>query len=108
VKDMPFFVVLGSWTDQGIKNVKDAPERAKKAHEMFAKAGGKMQMYYTLGKIDFVGIVEVPKEEDAAKVLLCIGSMGNIRTKTMRAWTEAEFAKMVSEGHDFEKGSVML
>ena len=105
---MVVFVVLGSWTDQGIKNIKDAPERAKKAHEMFEKAGGKMQMYYTLGKVDFVGIVEVPKEEDAVKVLLCIGSIGNVRTKTMRAWSEAEFAKMLSEGHDFEKGSAML
>src|SRR3972149_7225789 len=90
---MPSFVVLGSWTDQGIRNIKDARERAKKAREMFAKAGGKMQMYYTLGKVDFVGVVEVPKEEDAAKVLLCIGSMGNVRTKTMRAWSEAEDRK---------------
>ena len=38
----------------------------------------------------------------------CIGSMGNVRTKTMRAWSEAEFAKLLSEGHDFEKGSAML
>ena len=105
---MPYFVVLGSWTDQGIKNVKDVPERVKKTREMFAKAGGKMEMYFTLGKADFVGIVEVPKDEDAAMVLLCIGSMGNVRTKTMRAWSEAEFAKLLSEGHDFEKGSAML
>ena len=105
---MPHFVILGSWTDQGIRNIKDAPERAKKAHEMFEKAGGKMQLYYTLGKVDFVGIVDVPKEEDAVKVLLCIGSMGNVRTKTMRAWSEAEFAKILSEGHDFEKQSAML
>ena len=104
---MPYFVVLGNWTDQGIRNIKDAPERAKKAREMFAKAGGKMEMYYTLGKVDFVGIVEVPKEEDAVKVLLCIGSMGNVRTKTMRAWTEAEFAKMLSEGHDFEQSAML-
>ena len=105
---MPHFVVLGSWTDQGIRNIKDAPERAKKASEMFEKAGGKMQLYYTLGKFDFVGIVEVPKEEDAVKVLLCLDSMGNVRTKTMRAWSEAEFTKMLSEGHDFEKQSAML
>ena len=54
---MPLFVVLGKWTDQGIRSIKDASERAKKAHSMFEKAGGKMQLYFTLGEYDFAGIV---------------------------------------------------
>lgn len=100
---MPLFVVLGKWTDQGIRSVQDAPERAKKAKGMFEKAGGNMHMYYTLGEYDFVGIVEVPSDEDVAKILLCVGSMGNVRTKTMKAWTESEFEKMISGAHDFEE-----
>ena len=100
---MPLFVVLGKWTDQGIRNIKDVSERAKKAHSMVEKAGGKIQLYYTLGEYDFAGVVEVPSDEDVMKILLCLGSMGNIRTKTMKAWTEAEFTKALSEGHSFEK-----
>jgi uncharacterized protein with GYD domain len=100
---MPHFVILGNWTDQGIRNIQDAPERAKKAHSMFEKAGGKMQVFYTLGEYDFISVVEVPSDEDLMKVLLCLGSMGNIRTKTMKAWTEAEVSKTLSEGHPFEK-----
>jgi uncharacterized protein with GYD domain len=100
---MSYFVILGNWTDQGIRNIQDAPERAKKVHSMFEKAGGKMQVFYTLGEYDFVSIVEVPSDEDLMKILLCLGSMGNIRTKTMKAWTEAEVSKTLSEGHPFEK-----
>jgi len=65
-------------------------------------------LYYTLGEYDFVGIVEVPSDEDVAKILLCLGSMGNIRTKTMKAWTEPEFAKMLSGAHDFEEKGAPL
>ena len=102
---MPLFVVLGKWTDQGIRSVQDAPERAKKAKNMFEKAGGNMHIYYTLGKYDFVGIVEVPKDEDIAKILLCIGSMGNIRTKTMKAWTETEFEKLITGANEYQDKS---
>jgi uncharacterized protein with GYD domain len=100
---MPLFIMFGNWTDQGIRNIKDAPARAKKAHEMFEKAGGKMQLYYTLGQYDFVGIAEVPNDKVLMEILLCLGSMGNVRTKTVKAWTEAEVAKTLSEGHGFVK-----
>jgi len=108
VKNVPLFVVLGKWTGQGIRNVQNVPERAQKTRTMFEKAGGKIHLYYTLGEYDFVGIVEVPSDEDVAKILLCLGSMGNIRTKTMKAWTEPEFAKMLSGAHDFEEKGAPL
>jgi uncharacterized protein with GYD domain len=100
---MPYFVILGNWTDQGIRNVQDAPERAKKVHSMFEKAGAKMQLYYTLGEYDFIAVVEAPNDEEVMKVLLCLGSMGNVRTKTLKAWSEGELAKALSQGHPFEK-----
>ena len=96
---MPVFVVLGNWTAQGIKNIKDAPKRASQVHDMVSKAGGKMEVYYTLGKYDFVAIVDVPKDEDAVAILLCIGSMGNVRTQTMKAWTESEAMNVISAPH---------
>jgi uncharacterized protein with GYD domain len=93
------FIVFGNWTEQGIKKVTAAPKRIKDTRGMIEKAGGKMQLYYTAGKWDFVMIIEIPKDEDLMAILLCIGSMGNIRTTTMKAWTEAEGAKILTAPH---------
>jgi uncharacterized protein with GYD domain len=99
VKVLASFVVLGNWTDQGIRNVQAAPERIKTTHSMVAKAGGKMTLYYTLGKYDFVMIVEVPNDDAIMEILLCLGSMGNVRTMSMKAWTEQEGAKILTAPH---------
>lgn len=99
VKGIPVFVVLGNWTDQGIRNVVKAPERAKTVHDMVRKAGGKMQVWYTLGKYDFVSIIEVPTDNNLMAILLCLGSMGNVRTTTMKAWTESEATKILTAPH---------
>jgi len=99
VKVLPVFVVLGNWTEKGIQNVTEAPKRAKVANDMVKKAGGKMQTFYTLGKYDFVAIIELPKEDDIMAILLCLGSMGNVRTRTMKAWTESEATKILSALH---------
>jgi uncharacterized protein with GYD domain len=93
------FIVLGNWTEQGIKNVAESPERVKATRKMIEKAGGKMQFFTTMGKYDFVLLVEIPKDEDIAAILLCTGSLGNIRTITMKAWTEAEATKLLTAPH---------
>ena len=59
---MSSFVVFGNWTEQGIKKVSDAPARIKETRGMIEKAGGKIQLFYTAGKYDFVMIVDIPKE----------------------------------------------
>ncbi len=99
VSILPNFIVLGNWTEQGIKKVNQAPARIKQTHSMIEKAGGKMQLFYTAGKYDFVMIVEIPKDDDIMAVLLCLGSMGNFRTTTMKAWTEAEGDKILTSPH---------
>ena len=93
------FIVLGNWTEQGIKNVTEVPERVKQSRKMIEKAGGKMQFFTTMGEYDFVLLVEIPKDEDMTAILLCVGSMGNIRTVTMKAWTEAEATKILTATH---------
>ena len=91
--------MLGNWTDQGIRNVQDAPERIKTTHGMVEKARGKMQLYYTLGTYDFVMIVEVPNDEAIIEILSSLGTMGNVRTATMKAWTESEVATILKSSH---------
>lgn len=96
---MSSFVVLGNWTEQGIKKVAEAPERIKTTHSMIEKAGGKMQLYMTMGKHDFIMVVENVSDDDMAAIMLCLASMGNVRTTTMKAWREAEAAKILTMPH---------
>ena len=96
---MSNFIILGTWTEQGIKNVAESPERVKAARKMIEEAGGKMQFFTAMGEYDFVLFVEIPKDEDMAAILLCLGSMGNIRTTTMKAWTESEATKLLTAPH---------
>ena len=94
---MPHYIILGKWTEQGIRNVKDAPRRIEDTSVMIQKAGGKMQLYYTFGEYYFVLVVEIPSDENMLKSLLWLGSLGNVRTKTLKAWTESDATKIISQ-----------
>jgi uncharacterized protein with GYD domain len=95
---MPTFILSLSWTDQGIRNVKDAPKRSKAAQELAKKMGVEIkQLFLTSGDSDFIVIVEAPSGDNVAKFALATGSLGNVRTRTVRAWTEPEFHKLLSE-----------
>ncbi len=93
---MPRYVVLWNWTEQGIRNVKDSPKRAVAAREAVEKAGGKwIDFYRTMGEYDGVLIMELPSDDAAMSFLLAIGSLGNVRTKTLKAFPEAEAARII-------------
>jgi uncharacterized protein with GYD domain len=95
---MPTFILSLSWTDQGIRAVKDAPKRSKAAQELAKKMGVEIkQLFLTSGDSDFIVIVESPSGDNVAKFALATGSLGNVRTRTVRAWTEPEFHKLLSE-----------
>jgi uncharacterized protein with GYD domain len=94
---MPHYVVLGSYTEQGIRSLKGSIKRDEDARRIIEQAGGKVQLYYTLGEYDFVAIFEMPNEESMLKFLLQIGSSGNVRTKTLKAWAESEAHKVMSQ-----------
>lgn len=93
---MPTFVTLVNFTDQGIKNVKDSPDRLQAFKAAAEKLGVKVKdVYYTVGTYDIVTITEGTGEAVTA-ALLKIGSMGNIRTQTLRGFTPDEFKKIVA------------
>jgi uncharacterized protein with GYD domain len=95
---MPLFIVTINWTDQGIRAIKDAPKRRQAAKDLAKKVGVEIkQLYLTTGDSDLLAIVEAASGENIAKFAMAMGSQGNVRTRTVRAWTEAEFDKMVSE-----------
>ncbi len=94
---MPRYILLGNFTDQGIRNFKEAPKRDESARQLIEEAGGKLQLYYTFGDYDFVAIVEMSSDEQMLKFLLQIDSLGNVRTKTLKAWTESEFTEVLAQ-----------
>ena len=90
---MPTYVVLVNWTEQGLKNVKHTTERTDSGGEIAHKHGLKLeQAYWTVGPYDMLTIFEAPDEEALSAHLLEIGSLGNVRTTTLRAYDEQEMS----------------
>jgi uncharacterized protein with GYD domain len=95
---MSNYVLLIDWTEQGIKNVKDTVKRAKSFEGAIEKAGGKsLGFYYTIGRYDMVAIVQAPTDEALASVLLSLGSLGNVRTETLKAFSTDEAANIIEK-----------
>ena len=94
---MAAYVVLGSFTDQGIRGIKDTTRRAKALCDA-AKAMGVAvkNIYWTLGGFDVVLILEAAKEEDVAALVLKVGSLGNLKSQTLRAFTEGEINSLLN------------
>lgn len=95
---MPTYIALANWTDQGIKNVKESPQRFEAFKKAVEAAGGKVIGFYlTMGRYDMVVIVEAPSDEAATTVILRTGSGGSVRTETMKAYPEAEYRKIIAK-----------
>ena len=85
-------------TDQGIKTVKDVPKRVASARGAVEKAGGKwLDWNFTMGEYDSVTTVEMPSDEAAVTLALAIGSLGNGRTITLKAFSESETTKIIGK-----------
>jgi uncharacterized protein with GYD domain len=89
-------VVLVNWTDQGARDAKGLPNRIDAAREVCGKYGAKLaSVYLTMGSYDSVSIWEAPSDEAMTKALLAIGSAGNVRTTTLKAFGESELRQIV-------------
>lgn len=88
---MATYIALSSFTDQGIRSVKDSTKRADAVKEAAGKFGATMsQIYWTLGNYDLVAIIEAPDDASATAFALAIGAAGNVRTQTLRAFDRDE------------------
>ncbi len=95
---MPKYVSLINWTQQGIASYKESPARAAKAGEMARKHGGRLvELYWTLGAYDLVGVFEMPDDASLTAMALEVGAIGGIRTTTLRAFTEDEFKQILAK-----------
>ena len=94
---MATYIALANFTDQGIRSVKDSTKRADAVQAAAAKFGAKMtQIYWTLGQYDLVAIIEAPDDASAAAFAVAIGSAGNVRLQTMRAFSKDEMAGVLA------------
>ncbi len=93
---MAKYIMLLNYTQQGISKVKDSPHRAEAARALARECGAEMKdLYLNLGDHDLVAHVEAESDEAMARFALAVGSQGNVRTKTLRAFTEDEFREIV-------------
>ena len=94
---MTTYILLGNWTDQGIRNVRDATKRLGAAKKLLAEMGGEIKSFHlTMGEYDFVVNYEAPDDAVAARYTLQIGMLGNVRSRTMKAFPEAAYRELIS------------
>jgi uncharacterized protein with GYD domain len=94
---MNTYVALINWTDQGIKDFRDTTQRAEAFTKMVESAGGKVrELVWTVGQYDMVCVVNFPDDETGVAALLRVGSLGNIRSNTLRAFGADEMAGIIA------------
>jgi uncharacterized protein with GYD domain len=94
-EEMLRYITLVNFTDQGVRTIRDLPQRWDDGRKAIEATGGGIQFYLTMGQYDVVAIAEFPSDEVAATAMLAVGSRGNIRTTTLKAFSEEEARKIV-------------
>jgi uncharacterized protein with GYD domain len=96
---MPTYIVLARFTQQGMQSLKKTPIGLEMQKEAVGPAMGVKvkEIYFVTGQYDAVAILEAPNDTVLAKYVLTVGSLGNVRTETLRAFTEDEVRKLTEE-----------
>lgn len=93
---MPTYITLLTYTQQGAASVKDSPARLDAGREAFKALGVEIKdTYLLMGRYDLLCVIEAPDDDTLAKCVLTLGSQGNVKTETMKAWNEDDFRKIV-------------
>ena len=93
---MATYIMLMSYTDQGIRNVKSSPKRADAARFMAKSCGAEVKdIYRTLGAYDLILTVEAAEDEAVARFSLALASIGNVRAITLKAFTEEQYRQII-------------
>ncbi len=93
---MPSYLVLANYTTQGIQNIKESPDRLAAAKQLAEERGGRIVFFYlTMGQYDLAILLEMPDDDSAARYMLEVGKNGNIRSTTLKAFTEDEYQSII-------------
>lgn len=94
---MPVYISLINLTDQGVRTIKDDPERVRAASRIAEREGVKLLAeWWTMGQYDAIMITEAPDDDTINRFLLAAGRQGNIRTTTLRGFKPEEIADILS------------
>lgn len=94
---MTTYVMLANLTDAGVKAARDSTVRLDTSKRLLKEMGGEFKSFFlTMGDYDFVSIFEAPDDAVAARFALQLGSLGNIRTKTLKAFPEAAYREIIA------------
>ncbi|TFH29262.1 MAG: GYD domain-containing protein [Deltaproteobacteria bacterium] len=95
---MPTYIGLFRLTEQGIKEIAKSPARLEDAAKLYQKMGGKViGTYMVMGEYDYVAIGECPSDEIQAAYALALGSQGNVKTVTLKAFPANEIQAIFSK-----------
>ncbi len=95
---MPQFIALVNWTDQGVKAIQDSPGRSEAFKRLASQMGCKVHgLFFTMGRYDIAVRVEAPDDTTMSALMLKVGQLGNVRSETLRAYTEEEFTEIVKK-----------
>ncbi len=95
---MAVYVGLISFTDQGIRNVRDTVKRGDAAIAEAEKMGMKIvEEFWTMGAYDAVVVFEAPDDETMSAFMLKVGSLGNVKSHTLRAFRRSEMEGILAK-----------
>lgn len=92
------YIGLINFTDQGIHTVKDTTKRAAAAKEAAKKHGVNMRdIFWTMGEYDLVCVLEAEDETSLAAFNLSLAMQGNVRSRSMRAYTAGDMDRILAK-----------
>lgn len=90
-------ILLVNFTEQGLRSIKDSPQRAAAFAETAKGLGARVEkVYWTSGAYDGVLILDAPDDETASAVSLTLGRAGNVHTQTLRAYEREEMQSILA------------
>jgi len=93
---MPNYVMLANWTDQGMRTIDESPKRIDIARKQLEEMGGHfLSVFITLGEYDLIITYDAPDDAVAARFSLLLGKLGNVRTVSMKAFSEEAYRMIV-------------
>jgi uncharacterized protein with GYD domain len=94
---MPTYIAFGDWTDQGVRAVRESPGRLDAAKRQLEEMGGRLVAFWmTMGGHDVVLVYETPDDAVAARFALVLNRSGAVRTKTLKAFPEQAYRRIVA------------
>jgi uncharacterized protein with GYD domain len=94
---MPTYVMLANWTDQGVRNIDESPRRVDAARRNLEEMGGRfLSLFMTMGDYDLIITYYAPDDAVSARFTLLLGKLGNVRTKTLKAFPEEAYRQIIN------------